>query len=258
MIRGLYTAASGLILGLRRQEVVADNLANIETPGYKGESSAAAAFNTILARSIGNEPIPLPLTFQRVLGTVGSGVYQDAREVDMRGGVLNATERPLDLGIAGSGFFVVETADGLRYTRDGHFSKDAEGRLVTADGDPLLGVGGGALIVDGDSVVVRGTGEVMVDGESVGTPQIVELDAARIIRSEGSQFAIAIGPAPEPTVAGGDTQVRQGVLEQANVELGRVATNMIANQRAFGANQTVFATIDETLARTVDDIGRVG
>lgn len=258
MIRGLYTAASGLILGLRRQEVVADNLANVDSPGYKGETSAAASFNILLARSIGNEPVPVPLTYQRVLGTVGSGVYQDAREVDMRGGTLNATDEPLDLGIAGPGFFVLDTPEGIRYTRDGHFAMDGAGRLVSSGGFPVLGLDGASIAVEGDALVVRGNGDILVDGELAGTLQIVELEPSRIIRAEGSMFAIAIGAAPEATTAGGETQVRQRMLEQANVEVARIATSMMANQRAFGANQTVFSTIEETLAQTVDDVGRVG
>lgn len=258
MIRGLYTAASGLVLGLRRQEVVADSLANVETPGYKGETSAAAAFERVLARSIGNEPVPIPLTFQRQLGMVGSGAYQDAREVDMGQGTLNATGRPLDLGVAGPGFFVVETPDGTRYTRDGRFEADASGLLVTGDGDPVLNIGGGPISVAGDDVVVLANGEVVVDGETRGTLQIVELDPARIIRARGTQFEIAIGDPPAPASATGETQIRQAMLEEANVEVARMATNMLANQRAFGANQTVFSTSDETLAQAVRDVGRVG
>ena len=258
MIRGLYTAASGLVLGLRRQEVVADSLANVDTPGYKAETSAAAAFERVLARSIGNEPVPIPLTFQRRLGTVGTGAYQDAREVDMSDGTLNATGRTLDLGVAGPGFFVVETPDGPRYTRDGRFEADASGRLVSGDGDPLLSLDGGPISVDGDDVVVLPTGEVVVDGEPRGTLQLVELDPSRIIRARGTQFEIAIGDPPAPAAAGAATQIRQRMLEQANVDVARVMTNMLANQRMFGANQTVFSTSDETLAQAVRDVGRVG
>ncbi len=258
MIRGLYTAASGLILGLRRQEVVADNLANIATPGYKGETSAAAAFESVLARSVGNEPIPIPLTFQRRLGVVGTGAYQDARGVDMSGGTLNASGRMLDLGISGPGFFVVGTPDGPRYTRDGRFEADATGRLVTGDGDPLLGLDGGPISVTGDEVIVLATGEVVVDGETRGTLQTVELDPTRIIRARGTQFEIAIGAAPVASAPSAATQIRQGMLEEANVDIARAATNMLANQRTFGANQTVFSTTDETLAQAVRDVGRVG
>ena len=176
----------------------------------------------------------------------------------MSGGTLNTTGRTLDLGIAGPGFFVVETSDGPRYTRDGRFEADASGRLVTGDGDPLLSLAGGPISVDGDHVVVLPTGEVVVDGEARGTLQVVELDPSRIIRARGTQFEIAIGAAPAPAAAGAATQVRQSMLEEANVDIARVTTNMLANQRMFGANQTVFSTSDETLAQAVRDVGRVG
>ena len=194
MIRGLYTAASGLVLGLRRQEVVADNLANVETPGYKGETSAAASFETVLAHRVGNAPVPVPLTFVQRLGTVGTGAYQDAREVDMGAGTLNTTGRELDLGLAGPGFFAVQTPDGTRYTRDGRFEATGEGILVTGDGDPVLSVEGQPINVAGVQVVIVGSGEVFVDGESRGTLQVVELDPSRIIRARGTQFEIAIPP----------------------------------------------------------------
>ena len=77
-------------------------------------------------------------------------------------------------------------------------------------------------------------------------------------RARGTQFEIAIGDPPAPAAAGAATQIRQGMLEEANVEVARVATNMLANQRMFGANQTVFSTSDETLAQAVRDVGRVG
>src|SRR5207253_9973174 len=119
MIRSLYTAASGLETGMRLQEVVAENLANSSTTGYKGDRAAAREFSGVLAQSIGNAPVPVPLLLTRTLGRIGTGSFVQTRRLSLADGAPRATGAPLDVMIQGSGLFAVQGVDGAKqYTRD--------------------------------------------------------------------------------------------------------------------------------------------
>lgn len=258
MIRGLYTAASGLIAGLRQQERVANNLANANTPGFKGETSAVTAFRGVLARRIGSTAGPLPINFSTPLGRIGTGVYQTDREADFSEGVQRVTGEMLDVALEGQGFFAIRSADGVRYTRDGHFGRAADGTLVTAKGDTVLDVNGEAIQIGGGEVVFRSTGVILVDGVETTTLRIVILDADTAVRASDTEFESGFGPAAVVgTATDAGVVVRQGSLEGSNVDMGRTATDMIAARRNFSSNQSVFSTIEETLERAVNDIGRV-
>jgi len=255
MIRALYTAASGLLVGLRQQEVVANNLANAETAGYKGETSSITAFGGVLARRVGNAPGPLPLAMNQVLGAVGTGAYQSERKPDFSTGNLKATGRDLDLAISGAGFFAIRAEDGaVQYTRDGHFGRDAADQLVTSEGLPVLDVNGDPILFTGGRIELRPNGEVLVNDEAVATLMLVDFTSEQAVRAGGSRYALAGDPDPfDPA-----SSVLQGVLEEANVDMTRTSSQLMSIQRQFEASQHVFTTVNQTLDDAVRDIGRVG
>lgn len=259
MIRGLYTAASGLISGLRDQERVANNLANANTPGYRAETSATTAFDGVLARQVGNAQSPVPLTFERNLGRVGTGTYQTDRETSFSEGTHRVTEGMLDVAIEGPGFFAINTEEGLRYTRDGHFARSDEGILVTVKNQPVLDTNGQQIEIGGGDVMIRPTGDVLVDGVEVATLRLVELDKATAVRASETEFTPGFGPEPTPSdpVTLG-AAIRQGSVESSNVNPASTATDMIAAQRRFSASQSVFSTLEQTLDSAVNTVGRVG
>jgi flagellar basal-body rod protein FlgF len=275
MIRGLYTAASGMVTGLRMQEAVAENLANLSTPGFKAERLAANEFAGVLARRVGNAPVPVPLAVQSMLGRVGTGAYVAERETFLDAGAERATGRPLDLAIRGDGFFVVQDGEGVRYTRDGHFGRDAEGRLVASDGSPLLDVAGAPIAIASDRIrvdafgrvfdivlaeVAQPDGSVLIEQQEqeAGTIQVVTVPPEALVRSGESGFTLVPGAAPVPADLGETAVVVQGALEEANVEVTQVATELATLARLFETSQRVFSTIDETLESAVTDVGRVG
>lgn len=255
MIRALYTAASGLLVGLRQQEVVANNLANSETAGYKVETSSVTAFGGVLARRVGNASGPVPLPLDEVLGTVGTGVYQTERKPDFATGSMKATGRDLDLAISGSGFFAVRANDGaVHYTRDGHLGRDASNQLVTSEGLPVLDTDGNPIRFEGDRIVVRPTGEVLIDDQPAGTLLLVDMAPEDAIRAGGNRYSVAGTPDPiDPASA-----VLQGTLEEANVDITRTSTQLMSIQRQYEASQQVFQAVNRTLDAAVRDIGRVG
>jgi flagellar basal-body rod protein FlgF len=273
VIRALYTAAAGMVTGLRQQELIAENMANINTPGFKREHASPTSFSGVLARSVGRAEAPIPLTMQRTIGRVGTGSYVSARVAHLEEGTERETGQPLDLMLRGAGFFVVEGDNGVRYTRDGHFTRDALNRLTTADGSAVLGTDGQEIIVPTDNVRISPAGEIFaliaretlddagrpafeVVEELLGTLQVVNLGATQLVRAGNSGFTAGIG-GPAAVLLGEETLVRQGSLEEANVDAGLVATQLVTLSRHFSASQHAFTTINQTLGSAVQDIGRV-
>lgn len=257
MLRSLYTAASGLMLGLRAQDVVANNLANSETSGFKGETSAATAFDGVLARRVMGSDSPVPGGQSETIGRVGTGTYQSVRSTDFAPGSQSPTGQELDVAIEGKGFFAVEVDGRPLYTRDGHFGRDGDSQLVARDGAPVLDVDGQPIVLAGDVIVFRPNGEVLADGVSIARIQIANLDTAVLARAGASRFAFNGGGAPEVTTGQDGVLVRQAMLEEANVDAVSASTDLMSIQRVYNASQNVFTTVDETLERAVLDVGRV-
>ena len=256
MIRGLYTAASALIANLRRQESVANNIANLSTPGYRGEVGAEGAFSSVLVRSIQGAPLPVPLSLRHTLGAVGTGTFIAERGSYVADGPLRSTDEPLDLALRGPGFFVLDGPNGPLYTRGGHFMRDGEGFLATTDGMRVLDVDGQPIALpDGalDTLDFSSTGELLFDEEVLTTLQIVDIPASALVRAGDTAFAATGGV----TAATGATLL-QGVLEQSNIDINRATTQLLAASQQFGANQRVFLAMNESLERAVRDVGRVG
>jgi flagellar basal body rod protein FlgG len=274
MIRSLYTAASGLVTGLRMQATVAENLANATTTGYKGERAAAREFAGVLARSVGNAPVPVPLQLQTTLGRLGTGAFVNGRRVTLETGTPRSTGQPLDAMIQGEGFFTVQAADGLRYTRDGHFQRSQTNQLVTADGALVLDTNGQPITLATDNVRIDGAGQIfrrdvvdVIDADGlpatdvvetlVGSFGIVTAGADELVRAGASQFTLAPGVQAAPITLGGDSTMLQHTLEESNVQVAESATQLMSLSRAFEASQHVFTTINDTLRAAVQDVGRV-
>ena len=274
MIRSLYTAASGLVTGLRMQATVAENLANATTTGYKGERAAAREFAGVLARSVGNAPVPVPLQLQTTLGRLGTGAFVNGRRVTLETGTPRSTGQPLDAMIQGEGFFTVRTADGLRYTRDGHFQRSQNDQIVTADGALVLDTNGQPMTLDTDDVRIDHAGQIfrravidVIDNDGlpakdvvetlVGSFGVVTAGADELVRAGASQFTLAPGVQPVPTVLGAESVMLQNTLEESNVEVAESATQLMSLSRSFEASQHVFTTINDTLRAAVQDVGRV-
>jgi flagellar basal-body rod protein FlgF len=246
MIRGLYTSALGLSVLTKEQEITTNNLANSQTAGYKQDVLVAEAFPEMLFHRLrdpleaGQEP---PFVGQAPLGVRINSVYTDVSI-----GVQRQVENPLSFAVR-EGYFTVQTPRGERYTRKGDFSLDSEGRLVSGEGYPVLGEQGEIFLPQG-SVEVDAQGRLYSEGVEIDRLRIVnpgttwEKEAASLFRGENSQRV------EEP-------QVRQGVIEESNVDPLRAMVDLITTLRAYEANQKVIQAIDTTLDKAVNEVGRL-
>ncbi len=227
MERGLYIAASGMLAEQVRQDLIAHDLANASTPGYKADRVASRSFGEMLLHDTRNG---------QQIGALGLGTRIDEQVTDTSAGPLRDTGEPLDFAVAGDGFFAVRTAAGVRYTRAGQFAASARGTLATAAGDDVLGPGGRPVRVGSDG---------RVDPAAIG---VVALDGAR---REGDNLftGTARGAAPGT--------VRAGALESSAVDPVTTMVEMLGSLRAFEAGQRVITTIDSTLAKAANQVGGI-
>jgi len=247
MIRGLYTSALGLSVLNKQQEITSNNLANAQTAGYKKDVLVAESFPEMLLYRL-NAPEDYGKTPPRV-GSVSLGVNIDQVYVDHSAGTRNSSDNPLAMSVAGEGYFTVNTPQGERYTRNGEFSQDAQGRLVTTAGYPVMGIKGEIIISDTD-IQVDDQGRIYSGGALV--------DALKIV-----DFATAPSKEGETLFYGEDPQVvanpviSHGTIEESNVQTLTEMVNMITIMRAYEANQKVIQAIDSTLDKAVNEVGRL-
>lgn len=261
MLRGIYTSASGMLTEQRRMEAVANNLANLQTAGYKRDVAVAAPFHEILLQRA-NDPVqPAGAAEAPRIGLLGLGTQVALTASILATGRLEETGNPLDLAIDGDGFFAIETPAGLRYTRHGRFQQDASGRLVTLEGHPLL--------VDGQPVQATGPlriapdGQVFDDGRLLGRLSILTSPELGALRKEGAGLWAPAGPGDQTQLLlqgqePGRYRLQVGALEASNVDPAAEMVEMITIMRAHEANQRAIQAQDEALAKAANEIGRVG
>ncbi len=247
MIRSIAIAASGMLAAQAQSEIVADNLANSRTPGYKEETGLLTPFaEVVLSRVEGEERFT-----DHQLGKTGNGVSVAGVVRNMGLGIMEKTGRPGDIALVTAGLFVVQSPDGARYTRAGHFQLDQIGRLVTPDGYPLLGLQGEIKGLSPD-FKVNPDGTVSDHNQLIDRLQIVEIESEALIREGQTLFSSLQTPIPAT-----DIQTQQGMLEGSNVDLTGQTEKMLMVMRAYQANQKVIQTQDAILEKAVNEIGKV-
>jgi flagellar basal-body rod protein FlgF len=225
---GLYIAASGMLAEQVRQGQLAGNLSNASTPGYKPVAADQKSFGSLLlSNTASGQPI----------GTLQTGVTIDKLVTNMAPSALQQTGQPLNFGIAGTGFFAVRTAQGVRYTRDGQFTANASSQLVDTRGDLVLGQNGTPITVSAKGTVsAAALGVFNVNGAT---------------RQGDTLFS--------GTAAGRATGVaRSGELEASGVDAVSTMTDMIASLRAYQAGQSALQSIDQTMSEDANSVGSLG
>ncbi len=247
MIKGLYTSAEGMIPLMAKQDQISNNLANINTTGYKKSSLVTRSFREFLKNDI-EQPF------------VNEGTVIDEVAIDFSQGGLKQTGVPLDVAIEGEGFFTVDTPQGRRYTRNGNFSIDSDKRLVTSKGFPVIatmGDGTESIVkADGDNFSILGDGTVVVDGDNVGKLKMATFDKPyKLLREGGSLYKTSN---PDALVyESNDFKLQQGFLETSNADPIRSMVDMISVFRTYEANQKAIHAQDETLGKAVNEVGRL-
>lgn len=249
MIRSLYVAGSGMQAQQAQMDVIANNLANVNTVGYK---RVRATFQDLLYEEVARAPAGAPAGVQ-----VGHGVRLTATQRELAGGILSPASGPYDLAIAGDGFFRLRRSDGSEaYTRDGSFRLDALGRLATARGDLVLGAGGEPVTVppgvERADVATDGT-LTHQDPASGETVIIGRLELVRFRNPSGllalgdNAFAATAAAGPAEADGPGRGQIRQGFLESSNVEVVNELVSLITAQRTYEINAKALQSADEML-----------
>jgi flagellar basal-body rod protein FlgF len=239
MIRGFYTSLSGIISSMTRQAIVADNIANVNTAGFKGSRSTQSDFGLTLASSLGG-----------TLGPLGTATVPVGLTIDRLQGPMETTALPTDLAIEGDGLFVIRTAAGdPGYTRAGALAVDVAGTLTTQMGEPVLDVSGRPIVVAGgaSTLIVDSNGNVAGTGQRIA---LVAFPAAGISRRGDNTYAIS-GPTSPAT-----GRIRQGFIERSNVDLATSMTELITLQRSFGLSSRALSIQEQTIG-DANDVGRV-
>ena len=220
---GIYTVVSGALAEEKRLAFISNNLANALTTGYK---SSRPVFEAVLSSSI----IDTDQAESTFVGTYDS-------YINFADGSLIDSGSKLDVAFQGDGFFVIHTPQGDRYTRNGRFTLDANGRLVTQDGNAVAGEGGD-IIINGRQVTIETDGSVIVDRASAGKLKTVQFAAREYLRPVGNSLFENVDPANQelPTV---NCTVKQGFHEASNVEVVKEMIDMIACTRAYEAYSKV-------------------
>jgi flagellar basal-body rod protein FlgF len=239
-----YIALSRQMTLRRELDIAANNLANVDTAGFKVEELLIATEDGRKARNLG---IDGPGRF--VLDT---GVGRDFGQ-----GGLSQTGATFDFAIDGQGFFAVGGPEGERYTRDGRFATDPTGRLVTAQGLPVLGEGGSEIILDPAKgpPSVSADGIISQEGERVGRLQAVQFSALSVLSKDGDGFYVnTSNETPSPAT---EARIRQGMVESSNVQPIVQITNLIEISRAYEQMAKMIESSNDLTRRTVERLGRV-
>jgi flagellar basal-body rod protein FlgF len=264
MIKGLYAAASAMIVGMERQTIISQNISNVDTPGFK---TLLLGMDDWLKTSVVPEKIngeafsgfsiagnALVQNQLRLLGNLGLGTMTSPEVVDYTQGGMQTTGESLDFAIEGDGFFHIQTSSGDRYTRDGRFLRDAEGTLVTIDGNKVLSVDGQEISIPDGEIKVNLDGTIYANNQEVAQIGVFRFENPETdIARDPSNLYIAIG-APINTEVG---NIRQGSLEMSNVNIAQMMTQMVSVARSYEAAQKMVTIQDSLLGKAISTLGRI-
>ena len=313
MWRGLYTAATGMITETKRTDVIANNLANAATTGYKRDKAIHREFEAMLIRRyydhedgglVGMEPnsqtdyntnmtdvtrfkgFDADPFYRPNIGRLGLGDYIDEIAVDHIQGPIETTGNELDLAIGGEGFFTIQSPEGIRYTRNGAFFRNAQGFIQDIRGYNLLDAQGQPIKIPRDmfnkDIIVADDGGIYVKGDEVepweedpiqnittgnqgnrqliAQIQLVNFEDRLALRKQGDNLFYAVADAEgnlaQPVAS--DAVIVQGALEKSNVQIVREMVELIHNHRMYEANAKAVTTQDTMLEKSVNEVGPVG
>ncbi|MBT2657809.1 flagellar hook-basal body protein [Bacillus sp. ISL-18] len=290
MLRGIYSAASGMFSLERKQETLADNLANAQTPGYKKDDTMLRAFPKLLMQRIqdfqGTAPEGVNVPGARVgIGELVNGVYAQERIPSFTQGPLVQTDNPLDVAISDqeipsqtingrqvkpAAFFAVQLADGtVGYTRNGKWDLDENGNVVTSEGYRILGANHQPIkLTDSlkkEELLINQEGQIIAyPSDATKTKVVGEIGIAVAnnpydLRRAGGNVYTANNPltfVQDPGSANPGVSLQQGYVEQSNVDTGQTMSDMMLAVRGYEANQKVLGAYDQSLEQ-LNSVGKI-
>ncbi|MBQ2804062.1 MAG: flagellar hook-basal body protein [Lachnospiraceae bacterium] len=258
MVKGLYTAYTGMVNEQNRMDIMTNNLANASTVGYKKEGATSQSFNDVLTVKIKDASVGLS-NVQR-LGVKNPGVKIGENYTDFGQGSFRITDNTYDLALSGEGFFAIEFTNkagetSTKYTRAGQFTLNKEGYLVTQEGDYVLDTQNRRIRLNTliDSAIST-NGTITQNGQTVAQIQVTDFADYDFLEKYGETYYEPIEGAQMIT---SDATVNSGYLEMANVQIVSEMVNMIAITRAYESNQKIIQTYDNTLEIAATQLGRI-
>ncbi len=259
MVKGLYTAYTGMRNEQKRLDVISNNIANSNTTGYKKMGVTSQAFDRELALRVHDDSDGF---LAKRIGNVSLGVKIGETYTDYSQGGFRETGNTYDIALEGDGFFTISTTDKsgtehVRYTRDGSFTVTRDGYLVTKDGDFVLGTDNQRIQIPGANtatVAIDSLGNIYANEVLVGQLQVVDFENKDALLLYGENMFEAL---PEAGMVASNALTRQGYLETSNVNVINEMVSMIAITRAYETNQKMIQTIDSTLDKAVNEVGKL-
>lgn len=281
MVRGLYTGASGMQAQMHRMDALSNNLANVNTTGYKKDTSVQKAFPELLLRRINDNGVhKFPFGTDDtapVIGKLGTGVEYNESFTVFKQGSLKETSNPFDVALEDKGFFTIDTPYGERYTRNGSFTLGKEGMLLTKEGYPVMGEEGPIYIKKNNFIIDR-DGNVYQNGELSDDPKLMvsmesndwkdteKVDRIKVVGFDNDRFIKKMGgslwgsteTSGQAEILDGKNRpkVSQGFLESSNVNPVNEMVNLITVNRAYEANQKVISTQDNLTGKLINNVAR--
>ena len=280
MFKGFYTVATGMIAQQRKTEILTNNMANTNTPGYKADLGVIRSFPDMLMSAVKSNQIPtengLSTKTLSTVGAVNAGVYLQETVADHTQGTISETDLLTDMALVdellpvdensgnrGAIFFRLQSADGQQesYTRNGNFTRDGAGNLVNPNGLYVLSATGETIQLSNDNFTVNPNGTIVDENNN----QIAQLGVSFaanpdvLAKRDNGLFQTADGE-PLPSAYGNEGvmfQVKQYHLEGSNVDSARSMTDLMVAYRTFEANQKVLQAYDKSMEKAVNEIGRV-
>ncbi len=283
MVKGLYTAYTGMVNEQRRMDIATNNLANVNSSGFKEQRSVSQAFDDLLAIKI-KDLSDAPAT-TRDLGIITGGVKLGGTYTNFEQGALKSTGNTFDLALnnsiptsdnnnvrdnmlaGGNAFFATEYGTDeeqnilIKYTRDGSFTLTTDGYLVTAEGNYVLDTNGNRIQLDPNlDTAIQPNGNILQDDALVATIQVASFDDITLLeRYQDNSFIIGDSGATVigTTAEDAGASVHQGYLEGSNISVIDEMVDLITIQRAYETNQKVIQTEDSTLEIAVNQLGQI-
>jgi len=258
MLRGIYTGACGMLANEVRQSVVANNLANVDTTGFRRDVPVFSMEPDNDIHRINDYRHAIRNRFidrSQFIGNMGTGsVVADVYTPDA-GGQIKVTDNPTDIALSGPGYFSVETGEGTKYTRAGNFAVNRDGFLTDMNGNFVLGGGGARIKLDAQAPIQVGEdGGVFQNGQFMSKLDIVTFDNPQKVVKRGANF---VEPVEGGVTLATDVKTMQGALESSNVNAVQEMVSMIELQRAYELNQRVILTQDEMLQKAIATVGKL-
>ena len=263
-MKGIWVPVSGALAQQKKVETIANNVANVNTPGYKRDKVIFKEYLTALDKGVdANLPQKewAPGDFYHTHGAENSKVKVAGTYTDFTTGQLQPTGNLYDLALKGKGFFEVLTKNGIRYTRTGRFSISPQRRLVTDQGDPVLARSGASVggerfvVVPSGNFSINMQGDVFADGRRVSGLSIVEFRDPHALKKEGNAY-YANGNADNISTRASESKVYQGFLEGSNVNAITEMSDLIKAHRHFESIQNAVKAYDNMEGKAVNEISK--